>query len=227
MLVNKFSYQKLSRKTVDGSRLYSCPDGSKLPSVTTILSNTITQEKKQNLENWRQRVGHVNAAAITKAASNRGTRIHTFLENYMRNDSLGEPGTNPFSIEGYNMANHIIKNGLKNVSEFYASEAYVYFEPFYAGATDTVFLENGEIVLGDFKQTNRPKKREWVEDYFLQLSGYVEAHNHMFDTTISKAKIMMCDPLLNYQEWILEGIELEKYKNVWWDRVYQYYEKLV
>ena len=225
MLVSRFPYQKLTRKTIDGQRLYSCPDGSKLPSVTTILAATKSKESKAALSNWKNRVGHAKAANITLEAGSRGTRMHSFIENYMHNDFIGESGTNPFSIESHKMAAHIIKNGLKDVTEFYASEASLYYAQLYAGATDTVFLENGQIVLGDFKQSNRVKLDDWVTDYKIQISAYIEAHNHQFGTSIAKGKIMMCTPKLEYQEWILEGVELEKYKELWWKKLEQYYMK--
>lgn len=225
MLINKFPYQKLNRKSVDGIRLYSCPDGSKLPSVTTILSQTEAKEKTIALENWRKRVGHVNAAAITKAAGQRGTKIHTFLENYMRTDSLGEIGTNPFSIESHTMANHIVANGLKDVTEFYGTEVNLYYPEMYAGATDCVGLYKNEIAICDFKQTNKPKKKEWINDYCTQLAAYILAHDVLYNTTIKYGIIMMCDPTLTYQQWVLEGDELEKHKEIWWKKLDEYYTK--
>jgi hypothetical protein len=225
MLISRFDYKKLVRENINGTRLYSCPSGSKLPSVTTILSKTVTQEKKQILENWKNRVGRDKAAAITHEAASRGTKIHSFLEKYIQTENVGDSGTNPFSIESHKMAKHIIANGLKNVKEFYASEAFLYYDPLYAGATDTVFLENGEIVLGDFKQSNRIKLDSWVEDYKNQIAAYIVAHNNMFGTDIKKGKIMMCTPKLEYQQWILEGDELEKHKEIWWNKLDQYYTK--
>ena len=227
MLVSKFNYQKLSRHTANGKRYYSNSNGNNLVSVTTVLSATKPVANKIALENWRNRVGHETAAAITKQAGSRGTKIHTYLENYIQTENTGQPGTNPFSIQSHKMANHIISNGLKNVSEFYASEAYLYYDPLYAGATDTIFLENGEIVLGDFKQSNKIKRDEWVIDYKTQIAAYILAHNNMFGTSIQKGKIMMCTPDLVYQEWIIEGQELEKYTDIWWQRLYQYYDSVL
>ena len=143
MLVSRFPYEKLTRKTIEGQRLYSCPDGSKLPSVTTILDKTKTQEKKAALENWRKRVGKEKAASITAESGARGTRMHSFLEHYMNHDSIGDSGTNPFSIESHKMAEHVVKNGLIHVTEFYGSEVSLYYPQLYAGATDCVALYKG------------------------------------------------------------------------------------
>ena len=225
MIVNRFSYQKLTRKNENGVRLYSCPDGSRLPSVTSILSKTQKTEKKVALENWRNRIGHANAASITKEAGNRGTRMHTFLEKYMKDGTVGESGTNPFSIESHKMASHIVKNGLSKVNEFYGTEISLYYPSLYAGATDCVALYNGELAVCDFKQTNKPKKTEWIEDYFLQLSAYILSHDYLYDTKIKYGIVMMCDPKLTYQQWILEGTELEKYKEAWWVKLEEYYSK--
>ena len=224
MIVTRFPYQKISKKTINGSRLYACPDGSKLASVTTILDQTKPQENKIALENWRKRVGRTNAAVITKEAADRGTKMHFFLENFMKTDSLDNPNSNPKSIESHKMASQVIKFGFKNVSEFYGSEINLYYPQLYAGTTDVVFLDNGTLTLGDFKQTNKAKKKEWITDYFLQCAAYIECHNNLYGTTIQRGKIMMCSPDLNYQEWVIEGEELQKFKDLWWERVYKYYD---
>jgi genome maintenance exonuclease 1 len=227
MIVNKFNYIKLSRATINGKRLYSCPDGSKLPSVTTILSATSPQSKKDGLNNWRKRVGVKNATEITSAAANRGSRMHSFIEGYIKNGEISESGTNPFSIESHKMAKHIIKNGFANITEYYGSEISLYYPELYAGSTDLVALKNGELILGDYKQTNKPKRREWIDDYFLQLSAYICNHNLLYDTDVKHGIIMMCDPTLYYQEFDLTGDELEHYKEEWWKRVYQYYDSML
>jgi genome maintenance exonuclease 1 len=227
MLVSRFPYQKIDRKTIGGRRLYSCPNGDKLPSVTTILGATKPEKDKQTLRNWKQRIGVANAQEITTAAANRGTRIHSFLEKYMLNGELGDSGSNPFSIQSHRMANHIVENGLKDITEFYGAEVNLYYPGLYAGTTDCVAMKNGQIIIGDFKQTNKPKKREYIEDYLLQLSAYISCHDKLYDTNIQCGIVMMCDPALTYQEWILEGEELEKYKQLWLDRVYQYYDSIL
>jgi len=223
MIVTRFPYQKLSRKTVDGVRLYSCPNGDRLPSTTTILDKTKPHEKKVALENWRKRVGHANATAITHQSCSRGTKMHTFLENYICNDSLGNSGTNPFSIESYKMASHIVENSLKNVTEFYGSEVNLYYPSLFAGTTDCVALYKGELAIIDYKQSNKIKLESWIDDYKLQISSYILCHDILYNTQVKYGIIMMCTPKLEYQQWIIEGIELEKYKELWWKRLEQYY----
>ena len=217
MLVPRFPYQKLSRKTTSGKRMYATPDGKSLPSVTTVLSETKPSEAKQALINWQKRVGKEKAAAITKEAANRGTRMHDFLENYMHGDLLRDPGTNPFSIQSHNMARHVIDNGLRFVKEFYGSEVSLYYPELYAGATDCTALYKDELAIIDFKQTNRPKKKEWIEDYFLQLAAYANAHNALYGTDIKRGIIMMCSADLKYQQFEIEPDRFEYYSDIWWN----------
>jgi hypothetical protein len=234
MLVNKFNYTPISRATVDGKRHYCLPDGSKVPSVTTILDRTAPPEKKQALQNWRNRVGVSKAQEITTEAANRGTRMHTYLENYVKTGEIKDKGTNPFGWASHAMAEVVIENGLKNVDEFWGVEVPLYFLGIYAGTTDCCGMHNNQQSILDFKQTNKPKKIEWIEDYFLQLCAYAEAHNEVYGTDIRKGVILMCvkpttDDMGNvtsapqYQEFVIEGAEFDHWKSQWWKRVEQYY----
>nr|NDG05662.1 hypothetical protein [Oxalobacteraceae bacterium] len=230
----RYQYQALPRVTVDGKRFYATPDGRKLPSVTTILDRTKSQESKQALAQWKQRVGAVRAQQITSEAANRGTRMHTYLERYIRDGVLPDRGTNPFSWPSHAMAKTIVDQGLKHVTEFWGIEVPLYFPDIYAGTTDGAGLHLNEQCILDYKQTNRPKKREWIEDYFMQLCAYAEAHNQIHGTHIRKGVILMCvkpeiDAQNNmivqpqYQEFVLQGEEFESYRQQWWKKVEQYY----
>lgn len=223
-LINKFPYNELKRETTTEGRKYVAPDGEKLPSVTTILEATKTEEAKEALNNWRKRVGYAKAAEITKEASGRGTRMHKYLENYVLKGETGEPGSNPYSKQSHTMAHTIISQGLSNCPEFWGTEVSLYFPKIYAGTTDLVGLHNGDESILDFKQTNKPKKREWIEDYFLQLTAYANAHNEVYGTKIRKGVILMCSKDNEYQEFIVEGNEFDTWSDRWWKRVYQYYE---
>jgi len=230
----KFDYQPIPRETVDGRRLYATPDGRRLPSVTTILEATKPEEKRQALQNWRNRVGVAQAQAITTEAANRGTRMHTYLEHYVKTGEVKARGTNPFGWASHAMAAVVIEQGLKNVQEFWGIEVPLYFPSIYAGTTDGCGIHLGDQAILDYKQTNRPKKREWIEDYFMQLCAYAEAHNELHGTKINKGVILMCvkpdmdanNNMLKppeYQEFVLAGVEFEQYRQLWWDRVEQYY----
>ena len=237
MLVNKYDYTPLSRTTdLDTNRrLYLTPDGRRVPSVTTVLDRTKPAEAKRALQEWRNRVGYSQAQAITTEAANRGTRMHTYLEKYVLYGASPERSKNPFSWASENMAEVVIDQGLKSqVSEFWGVEIPLYFPRLYAGTTDGAGIHLGEQAILDYKQANKPKKREWIGDYFLQLAAYALAHNEVHGTNIRKGVILMCvkpeqDAQLNiinppqYQEFILEGEEFDHYCNEWWKRLELYY----
>ena len=224
----------MPRVVIEGKRFYATPDGNKLPSVTTILDKTKTEESKEALNRWRNNVGHARAQQITTEAANRGTRMHTYLEKYIKEGSIPARGSNPFSWPSHLMAEEVVKKGLVNVSEFWGIEVPLYFPKVYAGTTDGAGMHLNEESILDYKQSNKPKKREWIEDYFMQLCAYAEAHNELFGTKIRKGVVLMCvKPELDvnhnivgkpqYQEFVLEGTEFEKYRSAWWKRVEQYY----
>jgi genome maintenance exonuclease 1 len=235
LITQRYQYAALSRESVDGKRLYATPDGNRLPSVTTILDRTRPAEKRQALEDWKRRVGHDKAQQITTEAANRGTRMHSYLEHWVINGVHKDRGTNPFSWSSHAMADVVIHQGLNKVDEFWGTEVPLYFPQIYAGTTDCVGLHQGHESILDFKQTNRPKRTEWIEDYFLQLAAYAEAHNEVYGTKIRRGVILMCvrpdtDDLGNvitepqYQEWIVEGTEFDQWVQRWWVRVEQYYQ---
>lgn len=230
----KFNYHELSRTTDEGRRLYSCPDGSRVPSVTTILDKTKPEEKKAALNEWRKRVGVENAQKITTEAANRGTRMHTYLEHYVKEGELKDRGSNPFGWASHAMAQTVIEDGLVNVNEFWGVEIPLYFPKLYAGTTDCVGIHQQEQSILDFKQTNKPKKAEWIEDYYLQLTAYALAHNEVYGTDIRKGVVLMCvkppvddmgNPLARpvYQEFILKPEDFSYWEDAWWRRLEQYY----
>jgi genome maintenance exonuclease 1 len=220
----KFIYPKSTRATVDGQRHYDL-GAAKLPSVTTILSATQPEEKRKSLELWRKRIGEVEAARIVDSSATRGTAVHTILENYITGQGyldLTEIGRN-----AHTMAQTIIDKGLANkVSEYYGIEATMYYPELYAGATDLVAVHDGKDSIIDFKQSNKPKKKEWIHDYCLQLAAYAMAHNVVHGTEIQKGVIMMVTPENIYQEFIIEGNELKNYKHEFLRRIDLYYNQL-
>jgi hypothetical protein len=230
----KFDYQPLSRTSEDGKRLYLTPDGKKLPSVTTILEKTKPEEKKQALQQWRNRVGHAKAQAITTEAANRGTRMHTYLEHYVKTGELKDRGTNPYSWASHVMAETVINTGLKNVTEFWGVEIPLYFPKLYAGTTDGAGIHLTNEAILDYKQTNKPKREEWIEDYKLQLVAYALAHNEVYGTNIRKGVVLMCvkpecdtmgNPITQpqYQEFVLKQEDFDYWEQQWWKRLELYY----
>jgi genome maintenance exonuclease 1 len=123
------------------------------------------------------------------------------------------------------MAIRIIEQGLCNLTEFYGTECTLYYPGLYAGQTDLVGIHKGKDAIIDFKQTNKPKKREWIEDYCLQLAAYAMAHNFIYRTKINKGVIMMCSKDNFYQEFVIEGVEFKKYQHRWLGKISQYYQQ--
>jgi genome maintenance exonuclease 1 len=224
---NKFNYVKIGKETIDGSRKYATPDGEKLPSVTTILDATKSEESKKALMEWRNRVGHKRAQEITTEAAGRGTRMHKFIEDYIKTGVLNEPGSNPYSIQSHKMAQSIIDQGLSKVNEAWGVEVPLYFPKIYAGTTDLCGIHDGQEAIMDHKQSNKVKKREWIEDYFVQSAAYANAHNEVYGTKIRKGVIFMCTADNQYLEFIIEGIEFDKYTDLWFNKLDEYYSKFL
>ena len=221
---NCYIYPKTVREMIEGKRHYEINGDEKLPSVTTILSGTQDPEKAQSLKAWRDRVGEEAATRIVDEAAARGTAMHKILERY-----IGEEGYLDLTQVGknaHNMAMRIIEQGLSNITEYYGLESTLFYPGLYAGATDMIALHKGEMAIIDFKQTNKPKKREWIDDYCLQLAAYAMAHNYVHKTNITKGVIMMCSKDNYYQEFVIEGDEFKKYTFKWIDKIDKYYEKL-
>tara|TARA_Y200000002_G_scaffold369117_1_gene362908 strand:- start:77 stop:766 length:690 start_codon:yes stop_codon:yes gene_type:complete len=222
LITEKYDYQAIKKEQVDGKRLYACPDGNAVASVTTILDST---KDKTHLIAWRKRVGEQKAKEITTEAAGVGTRMHKYLEDYIENDEWPQPGSNPYAQQAHKMAEQVKINAMKDVDEIWGSEVNLYHPKLYAGTTDLVGLYKGNPAIMDFKQTNKPKKEEWVEDYYLQLTAYALAHNEIFNTSIKEGHIFMCSRDLQYQQFDLWPEDFNKWESKWWDRVYQFYDK--
>lgn len=221
--VQKFAYQSCKQINLEGKRLYQTPDGHKTPSVTTILSAVKDQT---HLIEWRKRIGHDKAQQITKEASGVGTAMHNNLERFVAGmERL--PGKNLVHVKAHGMASVIIEKGLSQVNEIWAIEQSLYYPELYSGTTDMVCLLNGEPAIADYKQTLKPKKPEWVEDYYLQLTAYALAHNKVYGTDIRRGAIFMCSQGLEYQQFDLLPADFNKYEDKWWTAVETYFKKVL
>ena len=233
MITNKFDYKPLNRTTLEGKRHYVLPNGDKVPSVTTILDRTKSEESRAALANWKKRVGETQAQQIVTEAANRGTRMHSYLESYILSDELKPLPANPFGHASWFMAAEVILKGLSNVDEFWGTEVPVYYSGLYAGTTDCLGLWKGRPAIMDFKQSNKVKKKEYIADYFTQLAAYAEAHNETHGTDLSTGVILMAvqpKQLPNgeyetpqYLEFVIEGDEFEYWRQEWLKRVELYY----
>jgi hypothetical protein len=214
----KYSYQLGTQLMDHGSRIYDVA-GYRLPSVTTILGKTKDQKF---LKDWTAKVGEQEAERIKNVSSARGTAMHKFLEHYIL--GTGYDDLTGLGQEAKSMAEKVIEIGLAPVEEYYGSEVTMYYPGLYAGSTDLVCSHNGEDAIVDFKQANRPKKKEWIEDYYLQIAAYAMAHDYVHNSAINKGVIMVCTPDLYYQEFVITGAELRQYKHKFLKRLDMYHD---
>ena len=216
----RFVYPSSTRSLVMGRRHYEIGT-DKLPSVTTILSHTQSEEKKKSLANWKARMGAQYADRVRDIAALRGTSMHTYLEGYIK----GERHLDLTSVgkEAGLMASKVIESGLGDLEEVWGTEVTLYYPGLYAGATDVVGRYGGREAIIDFKQTNKPKQREWIDDYFTQLAAYAMAHNQVYDTKIQSGIILMCSKDGFFQKFEVSDREFQGYMHTFLKKVEQYY----
>ena len=214
----KYKYATGKQINEDSGRIYDVA-GFRLPSVTSILSRTKDQGF---LKEWRAKVGEKEADRIMNLSSVRGTAMHKYLESHIT--EIGYEDLTDTGKQAKTMAEKVIEIGLAPVDEYYGSEVTMYYPGLYAGQTDLVCIHDGEDAIVDFKQSNRPKRKEWVEDYYLQIAAYAMAHDYVYGSRINKGVIMVCTPDLYYQEFVVEGAELRQYKHKFLKRLDMYHE---
>ena len=227
-LSNKFVYPSSTRSLINGKRHYDV-DGDKYVSVTSILSATKDQKDIDALNKWKKDLGYVASAAISRQSSNRGTEMHSWIESILLLRANGE------LLDEINlpkkMAETIIENGINNkINEVYGCEAVLYYDGDYkfAGTADAVINSSeNKIKILDFKQSNKPKRREYsvITEYGHQLALYSIAHDKMFGTNIESTEILMCTPNLMFQNFEFKGEEFQNLKKEAMSRVEQYYLK--
>jgi len=219
--VERFQYKNCQQinDPVTRKRVYQTPDGERLPSVTTILSAT---KDMTALNEWKKRVGHEKAQQITTEAAGVGTAMHANLERFLIGEQR-QPGNNPVHVQANKMADVIIENGLSNMSEIWAMEQSLYFPGLYSGTTDGIGVFKGEPCVFDHKQTNKPKKEEWVDDYYMQLCAYILAHNEVYGTNIRRGVVFMCSRDLQYQQFDLLPENFDMWQDRWLSKVAEYY----
>jgi genome maintenance exonuclease 1 len=219
--IERFQYKacKQINDPVTRKRVYATPDGERLPSVTTILSAT---KDMTALNEWRDRIGWDKAQAITTEAAGIGTAMHNNLERFIAGIER-QPGNNAVHVQANKMADVIIEKGLSRVNEVWAIEQSLYYPGLYSGTTDLVGIHADEHAVMDYKQTNKPKKEEWIDDYKIQLVAYILAHNEVYKTEIRKGVVFMCSRACEYQEFTLLPSEFNKYQDLWLGKVEEYY----
>ena len=218
-----YHYPPSTRSTTDGIRTYDVGK-EKLPSVTTILQATQSDEKRASLAKWKARVGKVEADRIRDTAASRGTNMHLHLEKFI----LGQ-GHLDLTEEGKtakSMAQTVIDKGLCDLQEIWGSEVTLWYPGLYAGATDLVGTYDYEDSIIDFKQSTKPKQRAWIDDYMMQLAAYAMAHNQVYGTEITQGVIRMCTPDNYFQKFQVKGKEFISYQHKFLEKVDLYYKRV-
>lgn len=219
-ITSPYPYQEFKRKSVNGKRLYENPYGNPVPSVTTILDKTKPQKQRQALANWKKRVGEKEAQRIVTEASDNGSRMHAILEYWVKNENY----TGETTILSEKMADVIKQNIEPDLDEVWGSEVNLCFPQLYAGTTDLVGVYKGKPTIMDFKQTNKPKKREWIDDYFMQGAAYALAHNELYETKIERIAIFMCSKECQWQLFEVEENEFTDWETKWALRLQEFYD---
>jgi genome maintenance exonuclease 1 len=217
-----YKYPPCVRSTIDGTRNYEIGE-ERLPSVTTILKNTESPEKTESLARWRLKVGENEAERIVNEAARRGTAMHSYLETYVKGGNLVD--LTDVGQDASSMGQEIIDQGFNDLEEIWGSEVTLYYPKKYAGQTDLCGIYQGRESIVDFKQTNKPKKIEWIEDMFLQLAAYAMAHDQVYGTRVEQGVILMCSKDGFFQRFIVNGKKFTEYRHKFLEKISEYYKK--
>jgi len=220
-IIKKYNYAELKRQDGD-SRLYLTPDGESLPSVTTILNKT---KDKSFLKQWRAKVGEANAEKIIRDSGQIGTALHLYIERLVNGEKYKD--LTKIGIQAEKMAKKIVKEAFKDITEVWGSEVHLYNPGKYAGTADMIAMYKGRPAIIDFKQTNRPKKREWIQDYLMQLAAYAQAHNALFNTEIDQGVVLMCSRDLTFQRFELTGEKFTRASDSFMKKLDLYNETII
>ena len=216
----QFEYPKSMRSLINDERHYEV-GSEKLPSVTTILAATQSDEKRESLAKWKAKVGDVEAERVKNTAATRGTAMHSHLEYHLNGQGLLD--LSDLGQAAGNMAKKIIDEGLGDLQEIWGNEVVLHYPGLYAGQTDLVGIYQGRDSIIDFKQSNKPKRDEWITDYYLQGAAYATSHDCIYGTEIEQIVILVCTPDLFFQRFIVNGARLREYRSEWLKKVDQYY----
>lgn len=209
--VRRFRYETLTREDLPEGRRYVNRHGEHLPSVTTILDAT---KDKTKLIEWANKVGHEEAERIKHQAAAVGTCMHAYIESHIKMRPL-QPAKKVWQYKAYRMAASLMESYFPDLDEIWGNEVMVYKRGVYAGTTDLVGVFRGEPSIVDFKQANKMKKREWIDDYFVQLTAYASAHNEMYGTNIRQGVILMASQDGLLKDFIVCGREFDSYLDKW------------
>ena len=215
--MNKYKYPILERVETEIGRFYKDSKLNLVPSVTTVLSNT--SNKADGIADWRMRVGDEEANRIIKQSTDIGTSVHLAIENYLNNKNWDDFGSSYEEKISQEITKRFISGGLTKITEIWGLEVGLILDNLFAGTADCVGTYSGIPSLIDFKTAKKVKKREWIEDYFLQGCAYANAHNVMFNSNINQIVILMIDRDLIFKEFIIQENEFKYLTEKWKKRL--------
>lgn len=217
----KFPHNELSRFSKNGKRYYNTTEGP-TPSVTTILSATQSESKKQSLKQWRDRVGEAEAERIVKYSCDVGTLTHTHIQSRLIGDD-GLPGSNPIRVSARAIGESHLAFHWRDVTHIYGIETDLAIPGLYAGATDCIGVIDNCLAIVDIKTSRKAKTDDHVRDYFLQVAAYAMAFEHMYGGPINNGVIALTTHSGTNQRWYIHPDDMARYKNEFLDRVDAYY----
>lgn len=212
---DRFVYEKLERIDTSAGRVYKIAENVHVPSVTTVLDRT---KDKAALKEWADRIGQAEADRQKEEASYIGTWMHTTLEHVLEGKPLAL-GRDWLAMKGHQMAFTLANRYFGAISEIHGSEVGLHYQSRYAGTTDLVATYRGKLAIIDFKQSVKPKRHEFITDYFHQLAAYAVAHDWKHGTSIDYAAVLIAVQDGTTQEFTTTGREFRQFKDQWMERL--------
>ena len=220
---NKYTYPSLERVDLEIGRHYLDSKNTPVPSVTTVLS--ATSKSKDGIAQWRNRVGEAEADRIVKQSTDIGSSVHDAIEKYLKDELWDIFENTENELIAKKITHKFVNDGLKKITEIWGLEVGLVLDNLYAGTADCIGEYNSIPTLIDFKTAKKIKKREWIEDYFLQGCAYANAHNVMFGSDIQQIVILMVDRDLVFQEFIVRPTEFKILTHKWKKRLIDFNNK--
>ena len=221
MYKNKYTYPELVRVEKNDVRYYRDSKENLVPSVTTILSAT---GDKSGLDAWRRRVGPKAARAVVDEATTIGTAVHLAIENYLYGKDWKNFTDDKMGLMSQQIAQRFIDDCLNDIDEVWGLESGLVVDGLYAGTADCIGMFKGRPTIIDFKTAKQIKRKDWIEDYFLQGAAYANAHNVMHGTQINSIAILMVDRDLLFKEFFVSENEFDNFTDKWKKRIIGYYK---
>ena len=218
----KYSYPNLERVEENDMRFYKDSNNDLVPSVTTVLDAT---GDKSGITQWRRKVGPAQADAIVQESTLIGSAVHVAIENYLLGKSWNKFTDDRNGFLAKSISSKFISSCLNGIDEVWGLESGLILDGLYAGTADCIGVYKGLPAIIDFKTAKKLKRKDWIEDYFLQCSAYANAHNVMFETSINDLVILMVDRDLLFKEFHIKKDEFSLYTDKWKKRLIKFHNR--